>query len=89
MLDGKGAGRNHHHGRAPAGNGVRLGAEHLPDKASESANQVSQLCIEHVATVDLDDGRVCPPYLEDGVIWRVVKRRSGQTLWRRIYWVRP
>jgi hypothetical protein len=46
------------------------------------------LVIEHTVTCDLDDGRVCAPYLEDGVIWCVVKRRSGQTLWRRIYWVR-
>jgi hypothetical protein len=45
--------------------------------------------IEHTVTCDLDDGRVCPPFFENGVIWRVVKRRSGQTLWRRIYLVRP
>jgi hypothetical protein len=42
------------------------------------------LVIEHTVTCDLPDGQVCPPYFEDGVIWCVVKRRSGQTLWRRI-----
>ena len=47
------------------------------------------LIIEHTVTCDLDDGRVCPPFFENGIIWCVVKRRSGQTLWRRIYLVRP
>ena len=47
------------------------------------------LIIEHAVTCDLDDGQVCVPCFEDGVIWCVVRRRSGQTLWRRIYWVRP
>ena len=84
MPDGKGAGRNHHHGRAPAVNSVRLGAEHLPDKASESANQVSALCIEHVTTVDMDDGQPLPPYIGDGV-WHVVDRADGRTTWRRIF----
>jgi hypothetical protein len=47
------------------------------------------LIIEHTVTCDLDDGRVCPPFFENGVIWCVVKQRSGQALWRRIYLVRP
>jgi hypothetical protein len=43
------------------------------------------LVIQHIVTCDLDDGQVCPPYFEADVIWRVVKQRSGQTLWRRIF----
>jgi hypothetical protein len=38
---------------------------------------------DYIITVDLDDGQVCPPYIEDGIPWRVVVRRNGRTLWCR------
>jgi len=86
VPDQKGTGRYHHHGRAPNGDGVRLGAEHLPNKTYESANQVSALCIEHVATVDMDDGQSLPPYIDDHIIWCRVRRLPGsRTLWRRLF----
>jgi hypothetical protein len=44
--------------------------------------------IQHLVTSDMDDGQPLPPLIEDGLIWRVVRRNGGRTLWRRIYWVR-
>jgi hypothetical protein len=43
----------------------------------------------YIITVDLDDGQPCPPFIEDGVPWRVMHRRDGRTLWRRATRVRP
>jgi hypothetical protein len=37
----------------------------------------------HIVTVDLADGQPCPPFIEDGIPWRVVQRRKGRTLWCR------
>jgi hypothetical protein len=42
--------------------------------------------IEHLITIDMDDGQPLPPLIEDGLVWHVVCRVPGQTLWRRIYW---
>ena len=42
------------------------------------------LSIEHNVTHDLDDGQPCPPVIEDGVAWRVVRRAGGRTWWRRL-----
>jgi hypothetical protein len=48
------------------------------------------LCIEHIATVDMDDGQSLPPYIDDGIVWwRVCRLPGSRTLWRRIYLVRP
>ena len=44
----------------------------------------SQLAIEHTITADLDDGQLLPPFIEDGLVWRVVRRADGRTLWRRL-----
>jgi hypothetical protein len=43
-----------------------------------------KLAIDHVITADMDDGQPLPPFIEDGVIWCVVRRQHGRTLWRRI-----
>jgi hypothetical protein len=41
--------------------------------------------IEHVITTDMETGRPLPPLIENGIIWRVVRRLpNGRTLWRRI-----
>ena len=43
------------------------------------------LVIEHVTTVDMDDGQPLPPFMDDGAIWCVVRPLPGRkTLWRRI-----
>jgi hypothetical protein len=42
----------------------------------------------YIITADLDDGQPCPPYIDDGIPWRVVQRRNGRTLWRRTKQVR-
>ena len=47
------------------------------------------LIIEHLITSDMDDGQPLPPLIEDGLVWHVVRRAAGRTLWRRIYLVRP
>jgi hypothetical protein len=83
VPDGKGAGRNHDHGHAPNGK-----AGYLPNKTCDSANQVGYqlaLCIERTITVDMDDGQSLPPYIDDGVVWHVVRRANGHTVWRRIF----
>ena len=78
----KGAGRNHDHGRARNGNGVRLGTECLPDKTSSLG---CQLVIEHSVTADLPDGQPCPPWIERDIVWHIVRRSNGRTLWRRLF----
>jgi hypothetical protein len=79
VPDGKGAGRNHDHGHAPNGK-----AGYLPNKTSDSVNQVGALCIEHATTVDMDDGQPLPPYI-DGIVWHIVHCADGCTTWRRIF----
>jgi hypothetical protein len=46
---------------------------------------IRTLCIEHSITADMADGQPLPPYTEDGVVWHVVRRTDGRTLWRRIF----
>jgi hypothetical protein len=49
-----------------------------------AACECAVFSIEHVTTIDLDDGQVCPPFY-DGFIWCVVSRANGRTTWRRIF----
>jgi hypothetical protein len=51
---------------------------------SQADSVGNPLQIEHVTTVDLPDGQVCPPYY-DGVVWCVVHRHGGRTQWRSLY----
>ena len=39
--------------------------------------------LEYRDTHDLPDGQVCPPYIENGIPWRVVQRFNNHTLWFR------
>jgi hypothetical protein len=43
-----------------------------------------RLFVEYADTADMDDGQPLPPFIDDGVVWRVVRRMAGRTLWRRI-----
>jgi hypothetical protein len=27
----------------------------------------------------------CPPFIEDGIVWHVVRRANGKTAWRRLF----
>ena len=56
-------------------------------RAISQAESVGNLSvhIEHAATVDLPDGQSCPPFIEDGIVWSVVRRADGRTTWRRLY----
>jgi hypothetical protein len=47
-------------------------------------NRPSLFKIDHVTTADMADGQPLPPYMDDGVVWCVVRRQRGRTLWRRI-----
>jgi hypothetical protein len=51
---------------------------------SQADSVGNHLKIEYATTCDLDDGQVCPPWIEDNVVWHVVRRANGRTLWRRI-----
>jgi hypothetical protein len=42
------------------------------------------ILIEHQTTADMDDGQVLPPLIENGIVWCVVRRAHGFTLWRRL-----
>ena len=43
------------------------------------------LTVEYVVTCDMVDGQPLPPYIDDGVVWRVVRRLpDSRTRWRRI-----
>ena len=44
-----------------------------------------KIAIDRVSTTDMDDGQPLPPFMEDGVVWCVVRRQHGRTLWRRIF----
>jgi hypothetical protein len=62
----------------------------VPDRSSQAASSPTTQPSVYILTVDLDDGQVCPPYVDDGIPWRVVQRRSGRTLWcRGVQQVRP
>jgi hypothetical protein len=43
------------------------------------------LIIKHLVTADMDDGQPLPPLIENGIVWCVVRRAHGLTLWRRIF----
>jgi hypothetical protein len=43
------------------------------------------LIIEYATTADMDDGQALPPFIDDGVVWHVVRRMAEHTLWRRIF----
>jgi hypothetical protein len=60
----------------------------VPDRSSQAGTTPHPTI--YIITADLADGQVCPPYIDDGVPWRVVERRNGRTLWcRGIQRVRP
>jgi hypothetical protein len=48
-----------------------------------------ELSVEHAVTADMADGQPLPPLIEDGIVWHVVRRANGCTVWRRVYLVRP
>ena len=48
----------------------------VPNRPIQAGNQPAL----YIITADLDDGQVCPPYIDDGIPWRVVHRRNGRTL---------
>ncbi len=52
----------------------------LPNRGSSIT-----LAIEHELTMNMPNGQALPPFIEDGVIWHVVYRSPGCTLWRRLY----
>jgi hypothetical protein len=46
---------------------------------------VPSVIIEYVDTGDMADGQPLPPYVDDGVVWGVVRRLpDNRTRWRRI-----
>jgi hypothetical protein len=46
---------------------------------------VPSVIVEYVDTADMADGQSLPPYIDDGVVWRVVRRLpDNRTRWRRI-----
>ena len=78
-----GAGGDHHRGHPRNGNaGLNWGSrQSLPDKTSRPS---CQLAIKYAVTADMADGQALPPFIEDNVVWHVVRRADGPTLWRRI-----
>jgi hypothetical protein len=53
-------------------------------KRAKSRNH-SSLAIKHAITADMADGQPLPPLIEDNVVWRVVRRAGGYTIWRRLF----
>jgi hypothetical protein len=84
VRDLKGAGRRQALGDARNGNaGLNWESRQpLPDKTSSLH---CQLAIEHAVTTDMDDGQPLPPFIEDRIVWHVVRRADGRTIWRRLY----
>jgi hypothetical protein len=46
-------------------------------------SSIGYLPREYRTTCDLPDGQPCPPFIEDGIPWRVVMRVGGHTIWCR------
>jgi hypothetical protein len=62
----------------------------VPHRSSQAGSSPAPQSDIYIITVDLADGQVCPPFIEDGIPWRVVQRRNGGTLWcRGVQRVRP
>jgi hypothetical protein len=49
-----------------------------------SADSGVGLIVDYADTADMDDGQPLPPYLDENVVWHVVRRQRGHTVWRRI-----
>jgi hypothetical protein len=49
-------------------------------KADDSRTPQSSL---YAITADMPDGQPLPPFIENGIPWRVVQRGNGRTLWQR------
>jgi hypothetical protein len=46
---------------------------------------VPSVIVEYVDTADMADGQSLPPYIDDGVVWQVVRHLpDNRTRWRRI-----
>ena len=71
-------------GDAEAQNDDGSGRNNLPYH-----NRPSLFKIDHVTTADMADGQPLPPFMEDGVVWCVVRRQHGRTRWRRIFLNQP
>jgi hypothetical protein len=52
---------------------------------AESVGNPSPLRVEHALTADMADGQPLPPFIEDRIVWHLVRRADGRTLWRRIF----
>jgi hypothetical protein len=50
----------------------------------QAANGATALVVERTTTTDMDDGQPMPPWIEDGIVWHIVRRADGLTQWRRI-----
>jgi hypothetical protein len=50
-----------------------------------ASNTMPMLVIEHSVTANMPDGQSLPPFIEDGVVWHVVRRTDGCTTWRRLF----
>jgi hypothetical protein len=68
--------------RHPRGSQARL-ARRGPAVEGFSDSGVG-LIIEYADTVDMPDGQPLPPYIDDNVVWHVVRRADAWTRWRRI-----
>jgi hypothetical protein len=51
---------------------------------SPNVNRHISHIIERCETADMDDGQPLPPFHDQGVIWRVVSRSNGRTIWQRV-----
>ena len=51
---------------------------------SPPKSSIPYLPREYRTTADMDDGQPLPPFIEDGVPWRVVMRVGGYTIWVRL-----
>jgi hypothetical protein len=47
---------------------------------------IISLAVEYAVTCDMVDGQPLPPYIDDSVTWRIVRRLpGGRTRWRRTH----
>jgi hypothetical protein len=52
---------------------------------AQPANGAIELVIEHIVIADMADGQPLPPLIEDNIVWHVVRRADGYTIWRRLF----
>ena len=51
------------------------------DPSTKVSTQDLRELSRYRTTCDLADGQPCPPFIENGIPWRIIMRVAGHTVW--------